>query len=91
MFSAPSIALINNVDVAIVTDPALIKDALVRKAAKPVRWVETINLIATSGTTRLIECGPGKVLTGLIKRINGDLVGESIYDQESLDKILGSF
>jgi [acyl-carrier-protein] S-malonyltransferase len=91
VFSAPSIALVNNVDVAIVTDPALIKDALVRQAAKPVRWVETINLIAASGTTRLIECGPGKVLTGLIKRINGDLVGESIYDQESLDKILGSF
>ncbi|WP_395009963.1 ACP S-malonyltransferase [Undibacterium sp.] len=89
-FSAPAIALINNVDVAIVTDPALIKDALVRQAASPVRWVETVNAIAASGITQLIECGPGKVLAGLTKRINGDLVGDAIYDQETLDKVLTS-
>ncbi|MFA9275436.1 MAG: ACP S-malonyltransferase [Candidatus Aquirickettsiella gammari] len=89
-FSAPAIALINNVDVAIVTDPALIKDALVRQAASPVRWVETVNAIAASGISQLIECGPGKVLTGLTKRINGDLVGEAIYDQETLEKVLAS-
>jgi [acyl-carrier-protein] S-malonyltransferase len=87
-FSAPSIALINNVDVAIVTDPALIKDALVRQAASPVRWVETVNAIAASGITQLVECGPGKVLAGLTKRINPDLVGEAIYDQETLDKLM---
>nr|WP_315468376.1 ACP S-malonyltransferase [uncultured Undibacterium sp.] len=89
-FSAPAIALINNVDVAIVTDPALIKDALVRQAASPVRWVETVNSIAASGITQLIECGPGKVLAGLTKRINGDLVGDAIYDQETLEKVLAS-
>lgn len=89
-FSAPAIALINNVDVAIVTDPALIKDALVRQAASPVRWVETVNAIAASGITQLIECGPGKVLAGLTKRINGDLVGDAIYDQETLEKVLAS-
>jgi [acyl-carrier-protein] S-malonyltransferase len=89
-FSAPAIALINNVDVAIVTDPALIKDALVRQAASPVRWVETVNAIAASGVTQLIECGPGKVLAGLTKRINSDLVGDAIYDQETLEKVLTS-
>jgi len=89
-FSAPAIALINNVDVAIVTDPALIKDALVRQAASPVRWVETVNAIAASGITQLIECGPGKVLAGLTKRINGDLLGDAIYDQETMEKVLAS-
>lgn len=89
-FSAPAIALINNVDVAIVTDSVLIKDALVRQAASPVRWVETVNAIAASGITQLIECGPGKVLAGLTKRINGDLVGDAIYDQETLEKVLAS-
>ena len=89
-FSAPTIALINNVDVAIATDPALIKDALVRQAASPVRWVETVNAIAASGITQLVECGPGKVLAGLIKRINGDLMGDAIYDQETMEKVLAS-
>lgn len=89
-FSAPSIALINNVDVAIVTDPVLIKDALVRQAASPVRWVETVNAIAASGIAQLVECGPGKVLAGLTKRINGELVGEAIYDQETLEKVLAA-
>lgn len=89
-FSAPAIALINNVDVAIVTDPALIKDALVRQAASPVRWVETVNAIAASGITQVIECGPGKVLAGLTKRINGELVGDAFYDQETLEKVLAS-
>jgi [acyl-carrier-protein] S-malonyltransferase len=89
-FSAPAIALINNVDVAIVTDPALIKNALVRQAASPVRWVETVNAIAASGIAQLIECGPGKVLAGLTKRINGDLLGDAIYDQETMEKVLAS-
>lgn len=87
-FSVPQIPLINNVDVAIVEDPAAIKDALVRQAASPVRWVETIQKIASQGITQVIECGPGKVLTGLTKRIHGDLTGDAIVDQASLDKIL---
>ena len=90
-FSAPQIALINNVDVAIVADPAAIKDALVRQAASPVRWVETVQHIAASGATRLVECGPGKVLSGLVKRINGDLQADAIYDQATLDTVMESF
>ncbi|MFZ6686436.1 ACP S-malonyltransferase [Undibacterium sp. SXout11W] len=87
-FSAPSIPLINNVDVAIVMDPASIKDALVRQAASPVRWVETVKEMQASGITHVIECGPGKVLSGLTKRIHGDLLGEAIFDAASLEKVL---
>lgn len=87
-FSIPQIPLINNVDVAIVEEPAAIKDALVRQAASPVRWVETVQKIASQGIMQVIECGPGKVLTGLSKRIHGDLTGDAIVDQASLDKIL---
>ncbi|KAB8045303.1 ACP S-malonyltransferase [Janthinobacterium aquaticum] len=87
-FSAPQIALINNVDVAIVNDPAGIKQALVRQAASPVRWVETMQKVAADGITQVIECGPGKVLMGLAKRIDPVLVGDAIVDQASLDRIL---
>ena len=87
-FSAPAIPLINNVDVAINNDPAAIKDALVRQAASPVRWVETVQKLAAGGVTRVIECGPGKVLTGLVKRIDGNLVADAIIDQASMDAIL---
>lgn len=87
-FSAPQIPLINNVDVAVVDDVADIKDALVRQAASPVRWVETVQKMAGQGITHVIECGPGKVLAGLTKRIHGDLIGDAIVDQASLDKIL---
>ncbi|MFJ2990266.1 ACP S-malonyltransferase [Collimonas sp. NPDC087041] len=87
-FSAPQIALINNVDVAIVNDPQAIKDALVRQAASPVRWVETVQKIAGEGISHVVECGPGKVLAGLTKRINDGLISEAIVDQASLDKML---
>ncbi|MGV3743250.1 MAG: ACP S-malonyltransferase [Burkholderiaceae bacterium] len=87
-FSAPEIPLINNVDVEIVNDPAGIKQALVRQAASPVRWVETVQKMAGMGATHVVECGPGKVLAGLNKRINGDLISEAIVDQPSLDKAL---
>lgn len=87
-FSAPQIPLVNNVDVAIVNDPAAIKDALVRQAASPVRWVESIQKMATEGITHVVECGPGKVLAGLTKRINGDLIGDAIIDQATLEKVL---
>lgn len=89
-FSVPQIPLINNVDVAIVTDPASIKDALVRQAASPVRWVESVQKMAAEGIAHVVECGPGKVLAGLTKRINGDLTGEAIIDQASLDQVLES-
>jgi [acyl-carrier-protein] S-malonyltransferase len=87
-FSVPRIPLINNVDVSIVSEPAAIKDALVRQAASPVRWVETVQKMAAEKVTHVVECGPGKVLNGLTKRINGDLIGEAIVDQASLDKVL---
>lgn len=87
-FGAPQIPLINNVDVAIVSDVAGIKDALVRQAANPVRWVESVQKMATDGVTDVVECGPGKVLAGLTKRINGELTGHAIVDQASLDAVL---
>ena len=87
-FASPSIPLINNVDVALVTDPDSIKDALVRQAASPVRWVETVQKMAADGVTHIVECGPGKVLAGLTKRIDNTLTGEAIVDQPSLEKIL---
>jgi [acyl-carrier-protein] S-malonyltransferase len=90
-FSAPQIALINNVDVAVLNDPASIKDALVRQAASPVRWVETMQKVAAGGITQVVECGPGKVLMGLAKRIDPVLVGDAITDQESLERVLGTF
>lgn len=87
-FSAPQIPVVNNVDVEIVDDPVAIKDALVRQAASPVRWVESVQKMAGLGITRLIECGPGKVLSGLTKRIDGALAADAITDQASLDTIL---
>jgi [acyl-carrier-protein] S-malonyltransferase len=87
-FNAPQIPLINNVDVAVLNDPASIKDALVRQAASPVRWVETMQKVAEEGITNVVECGPGKVLMGLAKRIDARLVGEAIYDQATLERML---
>ncbi|MYM83694.1 ACP S-malonyltransferase [Duganella sp. FT50W] len=87
-FAAPQIPLINNVDVAVLSDPAAIKDALVRQAAAPVRWVETVQKIAAGGVVDVVECGPGKVLMGLTKRIDGNLAGDAIFDQVSLDTVL---
>ena len=87
-FAAPQLALINNVAVAIVNEVTGIKDALVRQAASPVRWVETMQKVAADGITQVIECGPGKVLMGLAKRIDPVLVGDAIVDQASLERIL---
>ena len=87
-FTAPAIPLINNVDVAVVSDAAAIKDALVRQAASPVRWVETVQTMASLGVERVIECGPGKVLSGLVKRIHGELATDAINDQASMDALL---
>ena len=70
-------------------DPAAIKDALVRQAASPVRWVETVQKMKADGISRVIECGPGKVLAGLVKRIDGEIVGDAIFDPASLEAVLG--
>jgi [acyl-carrier-protein] S-malonyltransferase len=84
----PKISLINNVDVAIESDPARIKDALVRQAASPVRWVETIRKMADSGVTHIVECGPGKVLAGMAKRIAPGVKALAAADRASLEEAL---
>ena len=86
--NSPSIPLINNVDVACLADPDAIRDALVRQAWHPVRWVETVQAMKAQGITHIVECGPGKVLNGLTKRIDRDLVGLAITDPESLQAAL---
>jgi len=90
-FKAPTIAVINNVDVEILNDPVAIKDALVRQAAKPVRWQETIQAMAGQGISQVVECGPGKVLAGLTKRINDQVTGVPVFDEASLNEVLASF
>ncbi|MDM5175797.1 ACP S-malonyltransferase [Massilia sp. DJPM01] len=89
-FAAPRIDLINNVDVAILNDPEAIKDALVRQAAGAVRWVETMQKMAAGGVTQVIESAPSKVLIGMAKRIDAQLVGEALVDQASLERVLSS-
>ena len=81
---APVIPVINNADVATPSDPDAIRDALVRQLYSPVRWVETIQKMAADGVDRLIECGPGKVLVGLNKRIERNMAAQAIFDPESL-------
>ncbi|MFP4610179.1 MAG: ACP S-malonyltransferase [Thiohalophilus sp.] len=87
---APQIPVINNVDVAAPTDPAAIRDALVRQLYNPVRWVETVQKMAADGADRLIECGPGKVLVGLNKRIDKSMAAEAIFDPDSLNTALNA-
>lgn len=82
---APRIPVVNNVDVAVESDPARIKDALVRQAYNPVRWVETIQKMAAMGVTTVAECGPGKVLAGLTKRCADGLNGLALADLAAIE------
>lgn len=84
----PKIAVLNNVDVAVVSDPDAIRDALVRQAFSPVRWIETIQAMADKGLSQVFECGPGKVLAGMTKRISGDLQGGAMADAAGLQLAL---
>lgn len=86
----PQIPFVNNVDVACQTDPARIKDALVRQAAAPVRWVEIMQMMAHQGITHVYECGPGKVLAGLVKRCTEGIVGGSMADLAGTDAALAA-
>lgn len=86
--ASPSATLVNNVDVAARTQAAEIKDALVRQAASPVRWVETIQRMKEMGVTHVLECGPGKVLAGMVKRIDGALQSHALADKASLEQTL---
>jgi [acyl-carrier-protein] S-malonyltransferase len=83
--ATPRIPVINNVDVSIETDPARIKDALVRQAARPVRWVEIIQKMAAMEVTSVAECGPGKVLAGLTKRCADGIAGVALADADSVN------
>ena len=85
-FNVPQIPVVNNVDVQTVTDPAKIRNALARQACNPVRWVEVIKAMAATGVTHVAECGPGKVLAGMTKRIDGNLNGLAIADAASLEQ-----
>ena len=84
LLGAPRIPVVNNIDVRVETDPASIRDALYRQAFGPVRWVETVQAIRARGLTHIIECGPGKVLAGLVKRIDADIVSGTVFDPESM-------
>lgn len=81
----PTIPVVNNVDVAIETEPVRIRDALVRQAAAPVRWVETMRSMQGRGITHIIECGPGKVLSGVARRCADGLTGVSMTDSASVE------
>ena len=82
--AVPRIDVLNNIDVKVASDPAAIRDALYRQAFGPVRWVETVQAIRVRGLRHLIECGPGKVLAGLAKRIDADIVSASVFDPDSM-------
>lgn len=88
-FAVPSIAVINNIDVAEAAKPDALRDALYRQAFGPVRWVETIQALKARGLTHVIECGPGKVLSGMVKRIDADLVTGTVFDPASLAEVKG--
>jgi [acyl-carrier-protein] S-malonyltransferase len=81
---APKIALVNNIDVAVQTDVAAIRDALYRQSFGPVRWVETVQALRARGLNHIIECGPGKVLSGLCKRIDAEVISATVLDPESM-------
>lgn len=86
----PAIPVVNNVDVAGAASPDAVRDALVRQLFSPVRWVETVTKLAADGATLVVECGPGKVLTGLNKRIAKDAECLCIQDPESLAAALAA-
>ena len=82
--ATPQIALINNIEVAVEVDADRIRDALYRQAFGAVRWVECVQAIKARGVTMLVECGPGKVLAGMVKRIDAELTGLAVFDPASL-------
>lgn len=86
-FAAPQIPVVNNIDVAVETDADRIRDALYRQAFGPVRWVECVQAIKARGITTLVECGPGKVLAGMTKRIDGELTGAALLDPATLSEV----
>ena len=88
-FSAPKIPVVNNIDVAVQLDATAIRDALYRQAFGPVRWVEIVQAIRARGVSHIIECGPGKVLAGMVKRIDADAISATLLDPASLADVKG--
>lgn len=86
---APRIPVINNVDVAVQTEPEALRDALVRQACGPVRWVEVMQALRALGLNHIFECGPGKVLAGLARRIDSEGVTGAVFDPSSLAETRG--
>ena len=89
-FAAPQIPVVNNIDVAIESDVDRIRDALYRQAFGPVRWVECVQAIKARGISTVLECGPGKVLAGMVKRIDADMTGLPLFDPASLAEVKGA-
>jgi [acyl-carrier-protein] S-malonyltransferase len=87
VFLPPQITVINNIDVAVETEVDRIRDALYRQAFGPVRWVECMGAIKAQGLTTVVECGPGKVLAGMVKRIDPELVGMALLDPETMSTV----
>ena len=85
---APRIPVVNNIDVAVQTDPAAIREALFRQAFGPVRWVEVTQALRARGLLHILECGPGKVLSGLVKRVDADIQTATVLDPASLKAAL---
>ncbi|MFT4196135.1 ACP S-malonyltransferase [Ottowia sp.] len=84
---APAIPVVNNIDVAVESDPDRIRDALYRQAFGPVRWVECVRRIKAVGVAAVVECGPGKVLAGMTKRIDAELAGAALVDPATLAEV----
>ncbi|WP_448509789.1 ACP S-malonyltransferase [Immundisolibacter sp.] len=87
---APTVPVVNNVDVATAGEPAAIRDALIRQIYSPVRWVEVVQAMRARGVTHVVECGPGKVLAGLTRRICGELESLAVHDAASLRQTLAA-
>ena len=87
VLAAPQIPVLNNIDVAVQQDADAIRDALYRQAFGPVRWVECVQALKARGITHVIECGPGKVLAGLVRRIDAELTGAALYDPATLNEV----
>lgn len=81
---APRIPVVNNIDAAVQADPEALRDALYRQAFGPVRWVEVVQALRARGLTHVLECGPGKVLSGLVKRVDADAVSMTLFDPATL-------
>lgn len=88
-FQAPRLQVVNNIDVAVQQQPDAIREALYRQAFGPVRWVEVVQALRARGLSHVFECGPGKVLAGMVKRIDAEAVTATVFDPASLQEVKG--